>query len=41
MSDFRETKLSETDKLLKKVAFIYKELSGNQEIDSNIDLTLL
>jgi hypothetical protein len=34
MAEFRETKLSETDKLLKKVGFIYKELLGEQEIDS-------
>ena len=39
MSDFKETKLSETDKLLKKVAFIYKELSGDEQIDSNINQT--
>jgi hypothetical protein len=34
MSEYKETKLSETDKLLKKVAFIYKELSGDQLEDS-------
>jgi hypothetical protein len=35
MSEYKETKLSETDKLIKKVTFIYKELSGEQEMDSN------